>query len=270
MHGRGIVGQLNGDIRNMQIAEAMYRLGIREDTLTDEEKHRLDFDGFLPLHGILTSAQISEMRAEMERLFELEQTGTPANPGDCGQLQNKSSAFDVCVSHPRVLAAVWHVLRADFRSFGVHSRPNRPGKGHQGLHEDWGGSPAKDGVYYHCNSIWPLADFTELNGATRVVPGSHRSGINVTDELPDPLARHPREIKLLAPAGTVVIFNSHLWHGATQNNSTQDRPNVTSFFGRRQYADKSGNPNFLSDEAYARLSEPVRSLFDGVQVPVNV
>lgn len=252
----------------MQIPNALYSLGVREHTLSDDEKNHLDVDGFLTLPGILTPPQISRMRAEMERLFDLEQTGTPANPGDLGQLQNKSDAFDVCVSHPRVLAAIWHVLREDFRSFGVHSRPNRPGGGHQGLHEDWGGPPHEPGVYYHCNSMWPLTDFTETNGATRVVPGSHRACIPVTAELPDATLPHPREIKLLAPAGTVVIFNSHLWHGATQNNSASNRANVTSFFGRRRYANGPGKPNLLSPAANARLSPAVRSLFDGVEEPV--
>jgi hypothetical protein len=249
----------------MQFADALYQLGVRDDTLTASEKESLDFEGFLALYDVVPPAQVKVMRSEMERLFELEQTGTAANPGDLAQLQNKSTAFDICVSHPRVLAAIWHVLREDFRSFGVHSRPNRPGKGHQGLHADWSGPPPKLGEYFHCNSIWPLADFTEINGATRVVPGSHRWEIDLRAEFPDPLARHPREKKLIAPAGAVVIFNSHVWHGATQNNSAQDRPNVTSFFGRRRYADGPGKPNFLSEEANARLDAAVRALFDGVE-----
>ncbi len=248
----------------MSIADQMYQLGVRENTLTDEEKYCLDYEGYVALAEVVPLSQIRVMRREMERLFELEKTGTAENPGDLGQLQNKSTAFDLCVSHPRVLAAIWHVLKEDFRSFGVHSRPNRPGAGHQALHADWSGPVPKIGEYFHCNSIWPLADFTELNGATRVVPGSHRWPLEVRAELSDPLARHPRERKLIALAGTVVIFNGHVWHGATQNNSAQDRPNVTSFFGRRRYAEGPGKPNLLSAEAHARFSEPVRALFDGV------
>jgi hypothetical protein len=250
---------------HMTTSEALYALGVRDDTLSAEEKLKLDHDGFLPLHGILSQAQIADMLVEIGRLFEREKTARPGNPSECGNLQNKSAAFDVCITHPRVLAAIAHVLKEDFRSRGVHTRPNSPGRGHQGLHADYNGPPPQDGEYDACNSIWPLVDFTVENGATRVVPGSHRNGKNPGDEMRDPTERHPQEIKLVAPGGSVVIFNSHLWHGATQNNSRHCRPNVTSFWGRRKFTHGQSDPNYLSREAHSRLSEPVRTLFDGVE-----
>src|SRR5579859_1002077 len=87
----------------------------------------------------------------------------------------------------------------------------QPGAGLQALHAE--GGPTGLGPYQVCNSIWLLDDFTEENGATRVVPGSHRRTVRVGDELPDPLAPHPEQVTLTAPAGTVIVFNSHLWHG---------------------------------------------------------
>ena len=83
------------------------------------------------------------------------------------------------------------------------------------------------------NSIWLFTDFEEENGATRIVPGTHRSGKHPSDEMEDAKAAHPNEIKLIGTSGTVVVFNSHLWHGLTLNQSNHDRPNVTSFWCRR-------------------------------------
>ena len=60
--------------------------------------------------------------------------------------------------------------------------------------------------------MWLLTDFTKENGPTRVVPGSHRSGKHPQDVMEAPEEAHPDEIKLIGTAGTVVVFNSHLWH----------------------------------------------------------
>jgi hypothetical protein len=245
--------------------ESLYALGVRDNTLSADEKLKLDQDGYLPLYDILNKEQIRAMLEAIEDNFAREKTGTPDGPPECENLQNKSDAFDLCVSHPRVLAAIAHVLKDNIRSLGVHSRPNKPGRGLQELHADFGGPPPQDGEYWVCNSIWPLVDFTVENGATRVVPGSHRCGKNPGDVQSDRKAPHPQEIKLIAPAGSVVIFNSHLWHGATQNNSAHDRPNVTSFFGRRDPRQAMDRRSVLSRSACNRIGDPVRALFDTIE-----
>ena len=78
-----------------------------------------------------------------------------------------------------------------------------------------------------------------------------------------PYEQDPQEIKLIGAAGTVVIFNSHLWHGATLNRSSADRPNVTSFWCRREgpLMNNSSDWGLLSPGAFARLSEAARCLF---------
>ena len=249
----------------MTFHEALYALGVRENTLSEEEKFKLDQDGFLPFPNLIPVESVARMRSEMEALFALESTGEPGMPKECTNMQNKSSAFDVCFTHPRLLAAVAHVLREDFRSLGIHSRPNRPGGGHQPLHVDYGGPPAKPGTYYVCNSMWMLTDFTKENGPTRAVPGSHRSDKHPQDVMEAPQEAHPDEIKLIGTAGTVVVFNSHLWHGATLNRSQNDRPNVTSFWCRRHdpHVDRSASDwGVLNTKTFSRLSEAARCLFD--------
>jgi hypothetical protein len=249
----------------MTFQEALYALGVREDTLTEAEKLKLDTDGFLPLPNLIPLEQVAEMRAEMERMFIGERIGEEGMPGESTNMQNRSTTFDVCFTHPRLLAAIAHVLKAEFRSLGIHSRPNRPGRGHQALHVDYGGPPATPGEYSVCNSMWMLTDFTEDNGATRVVPGTHRGGKHPSDAMTDPTDAHPEEMLLIGTAGSVVVFNSHLWHGATLNRSQADRPNLTSFWCRRHdpHQDRSGSDwGVLNDETFARLGDAARRLFD--------
>ena len=51
--------------------------------------------------------------------------------------------------------------------------------------------------------------------------------------LPGVLSAGQLEIQLIAPAGTVVVFNSHLWHGGTRNDSGRPRRALHSYFTRR-------------------------------------
>ena len=93
-----------------------------------------------------------------------------------------------------------------------------------------------------------------------MVPGSHLSGENPKDVLEDPNAPHPDEVLLLGSAGTVVVWNSHLWHGTTANLSNHSRHSLTSFFCRRH------DPHMvfssaLSVEAAQRLDEQECCLF---------
>ena len=69
------------------------------------------------------------------------------------------------------------------------------------------------------NVMWPLEDFTEANGATRVVPGSHRW----VDEIPT--ADTPtRAVEM--PAGAALLYLGSLWHGGGANRTAQARLGV--------------------------------------------
>jgi len=131
----------------MTFQEALYALGVRENTLSEKEKMKLDRDGFLPLPDLVPLEQVGRMRSAMERMFTKERTGEEGMHGECTNMQNKSTEFDICFTHPRFLAAVAYVLKREFRSLGIHSRPNRPGRGHQPLHVDYGGPPPRLGEY---------------------------------------------------------------------------------------------------------------------------
>ena len=131
----------------------------------------------------------------------------------------------------------------------------------QGLHADWGES-VEPGDYYVCNSIWLLTDFTEQNGATRLVPGSNRSGQHPKEALQDAKATHPDEIVLTARAGTVVIFNSHTWHGGTLNRTDTPRYGLHSYFTRRNQKQQMDQKKYIRPETRQRLSEAALTILD--------
>jgi len=69
------------------------------------------------------------------------------------------------------------------------------------------------------NTIWFLDDFTELNGATEYIPGTHKLRYKPTSKDDE----DAKVIKACGPAGSVLISHGALWHRAGANNSGSPR-----------------------------------------------
>ncbi|TDO46536.1 phytanoyl-CoA dioxygenase PhyH [Kribbella sp. VKM Ac-2571] len=254
----------------MDMATALRDLGVTDDVLTQDEKDQLDRDGFLPLQGILTAEEVAAINERLAELTAAEgdraglEVHQERGTDRLADLVNKDPRFEVCFSHPRVLAAMRHVL-GEFKLSSLNSRAALPGEGHQGLHADFG-HPVQPGEYEVCNSIWLLDDFTPENGATRVVPGSHRRGTMPGDEMLDPAADHPDQIQLTGQAGTVVIFNSHLWHGGTQNRTDNPRRALHSYFARRHLPQQLDQQTYIRLNTYNRLTPAQHFILDVTQL----
>lgn len=261
----------------MTMQEALAAFGVADDTLTLDEKAFLDENGYLPLDDIFTD-QLEAFRARLAdivaeegeeagwELRQLEGTGKVRFRKDVGavrlsNLVNKDPLFDVCYTHPRVLAAVAHVLGNSLKLSSLNGRFAEPGHGLQPLHVDWSEGVAP-GDYRVCNSIWLIDDFTEANGATRIVPGSHRRGIMPEEEIDDPSAPHPDEILLLGKAGTVVIFNAHLWHGGTTNRTDGLRRALHAYFCRRDQPQQTDQQRYARPETRRRLNDAAQYILD--------
>ncbi|MEM8676585.1 MAG: phytanoyl-CoA dioxygenase family protein [Cyanobacteria bacterium P01_G01_bin.67] len=176
-------------------------------------------------------------------------------------LLNKDPMFDVCFKHPRVLAAVQHLLGNDFKVSSVNYRAAKPGGGLQPLHSDWEKAVAP-GNYIACNTLWILDDFTENNGATRVVPGSHLSSKIPSEVIDNCLVPYPEQSLILAPAGTVIIMNSHTWHGGTVNYTNQLRRIIQSYFVQRDQVPQLNQREYAGEQIQQRLTVVEKLILD--------
>jgi len=128
------------------------------------------------------------------------------------------------IMHPTVLAAVGAIL-SKATSFQLHLTQIigiEPGEPEQPIHRDqWAFDffPFPTGYEVQCNTIWALSDFTAANGATRVIPGSHRLADRLTFTEPD---SEPATM----PAGSVLFYTGALYHGAGANRSNETRTGV--------------------------------------------
>jgi ectoine hydroxylase-related dioxygenase (phytanoyl-CoA dioxygenase family) len=183
-------------------------------------------------------------------------------------LVDRGGIFQEIIAAPRVLEYVAHVLGPEFKLSSLNARSANPRSDWvQPLHCDAGAVPDENG-YWVCNTIWMLDDFTRENGATRFVPGSHRWGKLPQTVLQDPSASHPEEALLLGRAGTVVVMNTHMWHGATANRSNAPRRALHSFYCRRDKPQQQYQKKLLREEVQRQLSPQLRWLL-ALDDPLN-
>jgi len=243
--------------------------------LTKEESAFLDTYGYLNLGQLLTLAQVSDVNNRIAELLqaegehagaELQESKYIRHPKEEGadrlaDLVNKGKVFDIFYMHPRVLAGIEAVLGQHYKLSSLNYRAAKPGKGLQKLHVDWKNTVV-NGVYKVCNSIWLLDDFTAHNGATRIVPGTHTLDLLPEEAMADPTEKHPDEIRIIAPAGSVFIFNSHVWHGGTNNETTHDRRSIHSYFCTRDQPQQIDQKKYITPETLRRIGEKGRYILD--------
>jgi ectoine hydroxylase-related dioxygenase (phytanoyl-CoA dioxygenase family) len=157
--------------------------------------------------------------------------------------------------HPAVLPIVEGVLDPGCLISSLSSIAIDPDEVAQPIHADDQVIPLeKPHAPLVCNSMWALTDFTEANGATRLVPGSHRK--------PNPEYGGAYEtIAAEMPKGSVLIWDGALWHGGGANRTGERRTgiamNYCAGFIRQQENQQLGLDPALVKGFPSRLQELV-------------
>jgi ectoine hydroxylase-related dioxygenase (phytanoyl-CoA dioxygenase family) len=155
--------------------------------------------------------------------------------------------------HPAVLPIVEGVLDPGCLISSLSSVAIDPGETAQPIHADDQVIPLeKPHAPLVCNSMWALTDFTAANGATRLVPGSHRK--------PNPDYGGAYEtIAAEMGRGSVLIWDGALWHGGGANRSDARRTGVAmnycAGFIRQQENQQLGVPPQVARGFPPRLQE---------------
>ena len=129
-------------------------------------------------------------------------------------------AFAAVPIHAAVLPIVEGVLDEGCLISSLSSIAIDPGEKAQPIHADDQVIPLeKPHRPIICNSMWALTDFTEANGATRLVPGSHRKP---NPEYGGAYETIPAEMS----KGSVLIWDGALWHGGGANRTDTRRTGI--------------------------------------------
>jgi ectoine hydroxylase-related dioxygenase (phytanoyl-CoA dioxygenase family) len=234
-----------------------------ETMLTDQQRRSLDEDGYVALPGLMPPELLAALRRRIDDLFKEEGASAGSefkqepDARRLANLVNKGEIFEQVMLTPQVLECVELVLGPRFKLSSLNARSTNPhSDADQPLHAD-SGAIADELGYSVCNSVWLLDDFTETNGATRMVPGSHR-----WRQLPEPgfYAAHPAQQLVLGKAGDVVVMNAHMWHGGTANRTAAPRRAMHVYYTRWDQPQQQYQKQWLSETVQSRLSKEARRI----------
>lgn len=186
-------------------------------------------DGYVVIPGVLGAAEIAAKRRALQPLLDATPFGDNSFLGRRTRrvysLLAKTRALDDAVLHPCVLAAAQDLL-GPFQLCVSTAIEIHPGESAQTLHADDGIYPLPTSVGpLTLNSMWALSDFSAENGATRVVPGSHRWSEKRLE--PDAQAG---EVAAEMAAGSVLLYLGSLLHGGGANRAADPRLGVVLEF----------------------------------------
>jgi ectoine hydroxylase-related dioxygenase (phytanoyl-CoA dioxygenase family) len=182
-------------------------------------------DGAVIIDSVLSRAEMDEVAKELKPWMDATPFGPDAFSGHrtkrTGGLVARSPRCRDLVMHPLMLGTAGKLLE-HASSFQLHLTQViaiGPGEPMQTIHRDqWAFdffSFPKD-YEVQCNTIWAMTDFTEENGATRVIPGSNHYEDKLKFEEKDTV---PAEMT----KGSVLLYTGSVYHGGGANRSDTTR-----------------------------------------------
>jgi ectoine hydroxylase-related dioxygenase (phytanoyl-CoA dioxygenase family) len=195
--------------------------------MTREPHVALERDGYAVLEGVIDAELIAALLATIDRVMVDARVPFGSNPF-LGQrtrrifnLLARDPLFARVPLHPAVLPLVEAALDEQCLLSSLTAIEMHPGQEAQPLHCDDGSiALPRPHPPVVCVALWALTDFDHANGATRLVPGSHRR-----DRRPGKRER-AEYVEAEMPAGSVLVYDGSLWHGGGTNASDDRRVGI--------------------------------------------
>jgi ectoine hydroxylase-related dioxygenase (phytanoyl-CoA dioxygenase family) len=186
-------------------------------------------DGAVIVDQLVDDACIDAIIDEMAPYIDATPVGEKAIFDDftqrTGGLVARSATARALITHPLILESAKRLL-CKATSFQLHLTQIislRPGGQPQAVHRDqwgWDFFPFPADYEPMFQTIWAATDFTDDNGATRVVPGSHRNAENFSEFKQD--ETEPAVMR----KGSVLIYSGKVYHGGGANQSSDVRRGI--------------------------------------------
>lgn len=225
-------------------------------------KAELKEQGYCLVRDALDPAALNELRSTLVRVAAEEIANGTDYVYENGSNQrvwvllNKGRCFEALVQNEIALELVGHLLDPGFLLSNVNANIAGPGGKPMFLHSDQDYVPSPFPQYaLVTNVMWFLDDFTDENGATRIVPMSHTLRHN-----PD-YAKQYDTVALTGPRGTAMVFHGGLWH-QTGANRTQDqkRRGILTYYCRPFMRQQENFFKSLDDAVLARATPQLHQL----------
>ncbi len=198
---------------------------VSADTPAETIHEILARDGALVIDGLASPDVIDAIASEMDSYVEATPNGSDDFSGRTtkrtGALVARSPASRKLVSHPLILDVAGRLMH-QATAIQLHLTqlisigPDSPS---QSIHRDeWAFDffAFPSDVHPQCNTIWAMTDFTEENGATRVIPGSQDWPVDLKHTI-------DQTIPVEMTKGSCLIYTGKVYHGGGANRSEDTR-----------------------------------------------
>jgi hypothetical protein len=215
----------------------------------DDAWDQFQEEGYVIFNDVLNPEQLEQQRAALQPWIDADIRGRNNFEGSQSNriygMLDKDPVFADLISHPLQLAFAERELGESCLLYACLAINLHPGETAQPWHFDdshCGLARPRDPL--SLSTFWSISDTTETNGATEIIPGSHKWGdeqptganrgsdfkTGVTDKKDSSKDDHPDMIKATMPAGALMIAKGTLWHRGGGNSSGTDRLIVTPQF----------------------------------------
>ena len=197
---------------------------IEHRTVNDSEDELLsllDRDGGVIIEGILNNEDLDQVKSDLSPYLDASPTGENLFWGfqtkRIGALMARSPKCRELALHPLINSLCEKYLAPYSNGYQLHFTQAisiGPTEYPQILHRDrrvWAGYVNRS-IETQFSTIWAISDFTEANGSTRIVPGSHKWDKD----------RQPNDDEIILatmPAGSIMIYNGSVIHGGGENTT---------------------------------------------------
>jgi len=220
----------------------------------------LQRDGYAILERAIDRAAIGELIAALAPFETDRPMGRNAFEGRSSQrvysLAGKGEPFRRLAEQPDVIALLDRVLLPNYLLSTEQSIRLHPGEAAQAWHTDdaFYLTPRPRSAPLAITTVWAIEEFTADNGATELIPGSHRWG----DDHPD--ARGVAPVAAVMPAGSVLVFDAALWHRGGNNRSAGTRLAISPQYCQPYFRPQESQLLIVPPDAARACSDRMRAL----------
>jgi len=254
----------------MIVPNTLFTVARGEPRLHEEAFEFFESNGFVVLQGMLREDELRELRRIVydlasEEFREKRGHNYGHNMQRVWNLLDKHDTFHDLILSPQLLAWMDRIFdrptpHQKYFLSSFQANILKPGAQPLQLHID---TPVPEPLppwVLKANSIWVLDPFTECNGATEVIPGSHRRTRKPNRSDPED---HHGIVKVIAPAGAVILTHGALWHRSGANTSDGTRAVLLGSFAAsfaREIASEEDIVRCVSAATMDRFSVELKTL----------
>lgn len=240
----------------------------------DEKLNELQIYGYTTIAGMISPDHVENCLEQIKRFYDSESKRLFPDRAKLDNqdrivynLQNKGKLFIDILGHPLLNAILMEKLNDPFYKYLPANVPNyilsyynaRSSGAALPLHTDTF-IPSTGERTWTVQAAIMLEDSCHKNGCTTLVPGSHISGRFVDRRL-------EKVEEVVAKAGDVVVWDSRIWHGTTENTTSNSRWSMIATFSCWWVKQRVDITRGLPDSIYSQLTDEQKVLMGYCSIP---